>query len=422
MRNILRTLAATLMLATSCRVLAATPSFEDFDRRAKEGEKLVVVFFGASLTWGANATDQAYTSYRAQLADRMLNSYPKAHFTFHDGAIGGTGSQLGVFRLERDALRRKPDLVFLDFSANDDIYSADPETLASYESLVRRLIQQGNCPVVQVIFPFGWNVKQGNTGGMKRRDAHIAIAEAYGAMVGDAITLGIERVKSGAATIEKIWPNDQVHPGDFGYGLFTDAAWDAFQKGVKDKVVCHVPEKMLHADTYMTQSRVRLATLQPLPEGWSVTTPDLTAAWHDAVMSRWLDDIVCAANTKKVKDADGKDKTEPQKVARFKFKVKAKVLMLFGESTLKSAQYRVLIDGNVHKYTPWGKKDETDLYDAESRMGGNTHHEKVITATLDPEVEHLIEIEPVFVDGKGQELKLESVCVAGGAAKVLAAP
>ena len=35
---------------------AASPDFADFDRRARSGERLSVVFFGASLTWGANAS------------------------------------------------------------------------------------------------------------------------------------------------------------------------------------------------------------------------------------------------------------------------------------------------------------------------------------------------------------------------------
>src|SRR5688572_5121433 len=98
-----------------------TPSFADFNKRAKAGERLNVVFFGASLTWGANASDPNNTSYRAQLARRMEELYPEARFKFFDSAIGGTGSQLGVFRFDRDVLRHKPDLVFLDFSANDDI-------------------------------------------------------------------------------------------------------------------------------------------------------------------------------------------------------------------------------------------------------------------------------------------------------------
>ena len=134
--------AAVVAVAAAVPAAAASPSFSAFDARAQAGDRLTVVFYGASLTWGANATDQNYFSYRARVAARLTEKYPLARFTFHDAAIGGTGSQLGVFRLDRDVLARKPDLVFVDFTANDDINSDDPETLASYESIIRRLVAE----------------------------------------------------------------------------------------------------------------------------------------------------------------------------------------------------------------------------------------------------------------------------------------
>ncbi|MHC5053170.1 MAG: GDSL-type esterase/lipase family protein [Planctomycetota bacterium] len=277
--SILRLPIAAAALVASCEVqpgtggghravppdLAATPSFTDFDRRAREGGRLNVVFFGASLTWGANATDQGLTSYRAVVAGRLRERYPQAHLSFYDGAIGRTGSQTGVFRLERDCLRHEPDLVFLDFSANDDIYSDTPETLASYESLVRRIVTDGKCPVVVMVFPFKWNVEQGNTDGMKGRDAHLEIAKAYGAPVGDAITDIIELVKSGETTTAAVWPHDGVHPGDAGYALFADSAMKTFSGGVARGAECRAPEKMLHADTYMRHARVRISSLISSP-------------------------------------------------------------------------------------------------------------------------------------------------------------
>ena len=33
--------------------------------------------------------------------------------------MGGTGSDLGVFRLQHDVLRQRPDLVFIEFAVND---------------------------------------------------------------------------------------------------------------------------------------------------------------------------------------------------------------------------------------------------------------------------------------------------------------
>jgi lysophospholipase L1-like esterase len=399
---------------------ARSPSFAEFDRKAKAGERLNVVFFGASLTWGANASDPLLTSYRAVIAQRLEQRYPEARFKFWDGAIGGTGSQLGVFRFDREVMRRKPDLVFLDFSANDDIGSADPETLASYESLVRRTVQQAQCPLVMVIFPFQWNVQPLKLDGMKRRDAHLEIAKAYSVPVGDAIELAQQRVRNKEITIQEMWPIDGVHPCDKGYVVFADAAWDAFQRGVEKQMTCVAPEKMLYAATYMTNARVKISSLAPLPEGWSVGMPNPLAAFFDFTMSRWLDDETIASNRKDVVE-EGKKKRVPQEVARLKVKVQCEMVMLYGETTPKSGKYHVYLDGKLLTYTPHGKKEALDVYDAGDfarRINGNGHYTVVLAKGLDATVPHTLEIEPIFDAAQEQELRLESICVAGGAAKV----
>jgi len=429
-------LAASLaMLTASCGLLfawpeagapegkaaSAKPSFAEFDRRARAGERLNVVFFGASLTWGANASDPMQTSYRALVAQRLEKTYPEARFKFLDAAIGGTNSQLGLFRFERDVLAKKPDLVFVDFSANDDIYSGDEETLASYEAIVRRIILEAKCPVELVIFPFQWNVQAGNLDVMKRRIAHLTIGMAYNAPVGDAIGLAVERVKSGATTIEKIWPVDGVHPCDAGYVVFADAAWDSFVDAVKREAVCAAPEEMVYAPTYMTSARVRISTLGALPAGWTVRKPNVVSAYFDMLMSRWLDHETVASNRREVVGADGQKKSEPCQPAPLKVKFNGAMVMLFGESTQKSSKYRVSIDGKLIEHKSSDGKEMLKEYDGgflANMVKGNAHHYQVIATGLDPSREHTLEIEPVMAADPEQELRLESICVAGGQAKV----
>jgi lysophospholipase L1-like esterase len=420
-QRVLSAIAAIVLVATTA--LAAAPnrsSFAEFDARAKAGERLNVVFFGASLTWGANATDQARTSYRARVTDMLEARYPKARFKTYDAAIGGTGSQLGVFRLERDVLSRQPDLVFLDFSANDDNRQGSSEVFASYESLIRRIILEAKAPVVPVMFPFQWEqapaVKSGKTdhlGGLQQRKV---IAAAYHAPVGDAVELITQRVKAGQATLAQIWDTDGVHPGDFGYRLFAEAAFAAFEEGVKSEATCVVQEKMLHADTYMTNSRVRLADLPALPEGWSKGRPNLTAVNYDWLMSRWLDDLVVAGNRKL--DEKGKPGKESQPVQPLRLNVEATAILLFGECTTDSGKFRVKLDGKpVTGVSGWQEKG-SDLFDGNRWKNGNGFLLIEIARGLDPATPHLLEIEPVFDDAKAQELKIESICVAGGKATV----
>lgn len=400
---------------------APAPSFAGFDQRAQAGERLNVVFFGASLTWGANATDPQLTSYRARVAQQLEATYPQAHFTFWDASIGGPGSQLGVFRLDRDVLRHHPDLVFLDFSANDNIYHDTPELLASYESLIRRIITEGHAPVVQMILPFGSNVQAADFDNMKRRTAHLALAKAYQTTVGDAILLAVERVRSGATTIDQLWSHDWGHPGDLGYQLFADAAWAAFQDGVTRQLVCAAPAKMLHAETYLKNARVRLSSLGQLPPGWRCGAPNLTSAYFDMLMSRWLDDEVIASNRVSVKTADGKVTQTPQQVGSLKVRFRGTMVLLFGESTLKSGKYRVILDGqNVAKKSSveLAPPLEFDSAGLAARSNGNTHHVQLIAENLDAATDHLLVIEPLFVPDQEQELRIESICVAGGDAKV----
>ena len=102
-------IAMCMVLPAAADERADSASFAEFDRRARAGEELTVVFFGASLTWGANATDQALTSYRARTKDLLEARYPKARFRCYDAAIGGT--VLAAFLCER--VGRRPAYAWL---------------------------------------------------------------------------------------------------------------------------------------------------------------------------------------------------------------------------------------------------------------------------------------------------------------------
>ncbi len=418
------------MAATALASEVKPCSFSKFDARARAGERLTVVFFGSSLTWGANATDQALTSYRAQMKNLLEARYPKAHFQCYDAAIGGSGSPLGVFRLERDVLARKPDLVFMEFSANDDNWVGNPLVFASYESLLRRIIRDGGVPVVTVMFFFkgeiGPGLESGTPAHLRGLTRRMEIAAAYGVPAADTVTFVLDCVRKKETTLDRIWETDGAHPGDAGYQLFTDAVFACFEKGVRDNTVCVVPETMLYDTLFMTNRRGVLADLIPsdaLPSGWAVGKPRLTGACHDQMMSRWLGRLLVASNRKRIKDAEGKDESVPQTPAALRFEVRASYVMVFGEATLTSGKYRVRIDGKPHTYTPVVNKEPTDLYDMTSeRFNGNWNYHKCIVDNLDANVPHVIEIEPVLDGNTEQELRIESLCVAGGAAEIKALP
>ncbi len=378
-----------LLAMTSFASTPPSPEFATFDRKAKAGETLSVVFLGGSLTWGAQSTNPQQTSYRAIVQRKLEEAYPKAHFQFHDAAIGGTGSQLASFRLERDVLAYKPDLVFLDYTINDDPYvEPSPHRLAAYEGLVRRIVETG-AAMVAVILPSKQDV-EANPPARPLDAKHKEIATAYGLPIADAVALAKSRVADGKTTSDLLWdlPEDRTHPGDAGYALYADAAWAAYLDAIARSAKCTVPEKMIHADTYMTVTRFVLADQSSLPAGWSKGKPHRNAVAYDFVCSRWMDSLAIAAPGAKP----------------LRFLVQGSDLMLFGEQTKISGSYVVKIDG-----------DEPKKFSALCTEG-NMRLVKIIAEGLDPAAEHTVEITPEL--GNGQELRLESLCVAGGKASV----
>jgi hypothetical protein len=133
------------------------------------------------------------------------------------------------------------------------------------------------------------------------------------------------------------------------------------------------------------------------------------------LMSRWLDDVVIASNRMDTMNADGKTSIAFREVARLTVKFRGTMVMLFGEGTMKSGKYRAYIDGKPATGMAPGGFDSASL---SSRANGNTHHTQIIAENLDSNTDHTLEIEPLLSPDLEQELRLESICVAGGDAKV----
>lgn len=395
-------LFVALVAILGTTMAAPAPSFADFDARAKAGERLNVVFLGCSLTWGCNATDHARTSYRAIVAQKMEEKYPEAHFAFHDASIGGTDALLSVFRLDRDVFSRKPDLVFFDSTANDGLYEADPDKLAAYESTVRRLTERG-VPVVAMIFGFRNDMVRSKFPSMKRRDAHLAIAKAYGCGIGDAIEHVTKTIESGATSAGQLWPFDIIHPCDKGYALFAEAAWSGFEAAVADKLVGTLPAEMLHGTRFEGARRVRLADhAKALPSGWTQAPCRLDSICYDFLCSRWMDGVVRGANFKTVREGDWNFKNvDIPAPAPLKFRTNATWVALFGESTKETCDFKVSIDGADPKSVSF------------NRWGGNGYLRSILASKLEEGKEHEITILPMFEEGKIGELRLDSVLLAG---------
>ncbi len=382
---------------------AKVASFADFDQQAKAGKPMSVVYFGGSLTWGANASDPQRTSYRALMGQYLQQKYPNCSFTFTDAAIGGTGSRLGLFRLQRDVLARNPDLVFYDFTANDDLYSADPASLASYETILREMIGCG-IPVVQAYFGFkGDYSDRYQATGLPRVLAHQKLADAYHTAVGNTFSYIHDTVASGKADINVLYAIDGVHPDDAGYQLFFEPVRDGFEKAIAERRVCVAPPQPVFGFQYHERSRVPLVG-RPLPAGWTREKTFRTALWFDGLSSRWMDDVAVA-------DIEKEKKVEP-----ITLEFVGTSVGLFGEMDQDGLGFTIKIDGKVIQYRPSPRIEPVDTWPTSTKAfggSGRLFFWRDITSTLTPGG-HTLEIAPVVPEGatKGQ-LRIESICVAG---------
>ncbi|MCX7009720.1 MAG: SGNH/GDSL hydrolase family protein, partial [Kiritimatiellaeota bacterium] len=115
-----------LVDAVECRARGGLPNFL---ARAAAGGELGVAYFGGSIT--------AANGWRPKTFAWFKQAYPKAQFKEINAAIGGTGSDLGVFRNQHDVLQHKPNLVFVEFAVNDG--GADPVRIQqTMEGIVRQ--------------------------------------------------------------------------------------------------------------------------------------------------------------------------------------------------------------------------------------------------------------------------------------------
>lgn len=119
-----------------------------YSAAAIERGRLTVGFIGGSITAAKTGTRWP-EPFAAWLAD----AHPGLELVIENAAIGATGSDLAVFRAQRDILSRQCDLVFVEFSVND----ADQPTsrrMRSREGLLRQLLAvPGDVVIVHTFRP-----------------------------------------------------------------------------------------------------------------------------------------------------------------------------------------------------------------------------------------------------------------------------
>ncbi len=168
--------------AVECSPRGGLPNFF---AKLKAGKDVKIAYLGGSIT--------CQNGWRVLSKQWFQKNFPKAKVSEIHAAIGGTGSNLGVFRLEHDALQFKPDLLFVEFAVNDS-KAALERIIKAMEGIVRQTWKTlPECDICFVYTITARDIKNLNEGKMKRSASVMEkVADHYNI---PSIHLGIEVAK-----------------------------------------------------------------------------------------------------------------------------------------------------------------------------------------------------------------------------------
>ena len=141
------------MIDRSLVNLGNTKRLIDVVNKAKAGEDVNICYIGGSITQGAGATPinkECYARKSFLGFKKLMGDGDNIHFV--KAGVGGTPSELGMIRFERDVLRDgtvEPDILVVEFAVNDE---GDETKGNCFESLVRKALSLPSNPAVILMF------------------------------------------------------------------------------------------------------------------------------------------------------------------------------------------------------------------------------------------------------------------------------
>lgn len=349
------------------------PTFLD---KVKKGEPVKVAYFGGSIT--------AADGWRVQTLKKFNEEYSPSVFTEINAAIGGTGSDLGVYRCEHDVLQYDPDLVFVEFCVNDG--GTPPEMIwRQFEGIVRQIWKHNLRTDIVFVYTFRVGHEKNYLENDTPRSvaAMEQLADFYGVPSLDFNIPVVELEQAGKLVFQSEEPvegklqfsTDGVHPLDKGHEIYTKVVFDAFEKmkaenlkkpyldpGIRTEKL----DKTFISDNFENAKLVPIKESQ-LSGAWKPLPGDSALSW----MKSRLGDVVY------VSEVPG---------SRLTIKFKGSRLSIYDVLGPNGGQVNITVDG-VSSEKPCPRFDSFCTYWRLATL--------VVASDLDPNVEHeaIIEID-----------------------------
>ena len=228
----------TMIFATeNTNVFTMLDGIPNVSAKLKQDKSVTVAYFGGSIT--------AMNGWRNKTYEWLQSKYPGSDIKMINAGLGGTGSELGVFRMDSDVMKYDPDLVFVEFAVNDNgAADKNPELIQrTVEGIVRKIWKHN--PYTDIIFFYTIHEA------MVKKYKEEKLPESVAIMERIANYYGIPSVNGGYAAYlqgiqEKLnvpglpwgkeaprFAKDACHPLPYGHQLYADCLSDAFAMMLK---------------------------------------------------------------------------------------------------------------------------------------------------------------------------------------------
>ena len=249
----------------------------------KSGKEVRVAYLGGSIT-EANGWRPKTTAWFKQ-------RYPNASTVEINAAIGGTGSDLGVYRVRQDVLDHKPDLLFVEFAVNDSGASVD-RILKAMEGIVRQTWKADPSTDICFVYTLTEGMLSDLEGGKFPRAAsameqiadhyaipsiHMGLEVAHLHQAGKLLFTGPlpkTDAERAAVTGKIVFSGDGVHPySETGHQLYLECIERSFAKIEHvGKVRRHRLSAPVVADNWEKAKLIPLSAVTLSP-GWQKSDP-----------------------------------------------------------------------------------------------------------------------------------------------------
>lgn len=190
--------------------------------KARKGEDVTIAFIGGSITQGAGAIPihtQCYAYKTFEGFCKLAGKTTEENIHFIKAGVGGTPSEFGMIRYERDVLREgkvTPDVVVVEFAVNDE---GDETKGECYDSLVRKILNSENRPAVILLFAVfanDWNLQ----------DRLGPVGRAYNLPMVSTLNAVVEqfymKYGEGKVVSKNQFFYDSYHPTNIGHKIMAD--------------------------------------------------------------------------------------------------------------------------------------------------------------------------------------------------------